>query len=103
MFRTIHGAAEEIRNGRLSPVELLDTCLQRIDRLESRIHAWVFVDREGARAEAERLTVELRRGNYRGCLHGIPVALKDIFDVFDWPTAAGLRFGARSIGRRAAT
>jgi Asp-tRNA(Asn)/Glu-tRNA(Gln) amidotransferase A subunit family amidase len=103
MFRTIHAAAEEIRTGRLAPVALLDACLQRIDRLEASLHAWVFVDREGARAEAERLTAELRRGQYRGHLHGIPVAIKDIFDIFDWPTAAGSRLWARSIARQDAT
>src|SRR5438128_204016 len=94
---TIHAAAGQMRAGRLSPIELFDACLERIDRLEPRVHAWVFVDREGARAEAERLDAELRRGQTRGPLHGIPVAIKDIFDVFDWPTAAGSRLWARSV------
>jgi aspartyl-tRNA(Asn)/glutamyl-tRNA(Gln) amidotransferase subunit A len=103
MFRTLHDAAGSIRSGRASPVELLEACLQRIDRLEPRVRAWVFVDRPGARAEAERLTAELRRGQWRGPLHGIPVGIKDIFDVFDWPTAAGSRLWARSIARHDAT
>src|SRR5207245_8808411 len=50
-----------------------------------------------------RLTAELRRGQLRGPLHGMPVAIKDIFDVFDWPTAAGSRLWAQSIARRDAT
>jgi aspartyl-tRNA(Asn)/glutamyl-tRNA(Gln) amidotransferase subunit A len=103
MSPTIHAAAEEIRAGRLSPIELLDACLERIDRLEPRVHAWVLVDREGARADAERLHAELRRGQWRGPLHGIPVAVKDIFDVFDWPTAAGSRLWAGSVARQDAT
>jgi Asp-tRNA(Asn)/Glu-tRNA(Gln) amidotransferase A subunit family amidase len=100
MNPTVHAAAEEIRAGRLSPVDLLDACLERIDRLEARVHAWVLVDRERARADAERLHAELRRGQWRGPLHGIPVAVKDIFDVFDWPTAAGSRLWAGSVARQ---
>jgi aspartyl-tRNA(Asn)/glutamyl-tRNA(Gln) amidotransferase subunit A len=100
---TLHAAAEQIRLGRLSPLELLDSCLARIDRLEPRVRAWVFVDREYACAQAEQLTAELRRGQPRGPLHGIPLAIKDIFDVFDWPTAAGSRLWAQSIARRDAT
>jgi aspartyl-tRNA(Asn)/glutamyl-tRNA(Gln) amidotransferase subunit A len=100
---TIHVAAERIRHGRLSPVELLDACLERIERLEPRVRAWVFVDHESARAEANRLAAELRHGHWRGPLHGIPLGIKDIFDVFDWPTAAGSRLWAQSIARRDAT
>ena len=100
---TIHAAADAIRQNRLAPVELLDQCLARIDQLEERIHAWVLVDRDGARADAERLTAALRRGQSRGPLHGIPVGVKDLFDVFDWPTAAGSRLWSRSIARQDAT
>jgi aspartyl-tRNA(Asn)/glutamyl-tRNA(Gln) amidotransferase subunit A len=103
MSPTVHAAAEEIRAGRLSPVDLLAACLERIDRLEPRVHAWVLVDRERARADAERLHGELRRGQWRGPLHGIPVAVKDIFDVFDWPTAAGSRLWVGSVARQDST
>src|SRR5438128_6211597 len=103
MFSTIHSAAEGIRQQRLTPVDLLEGCLARIDQYEERIHAWVLIDRDGARAEAKRLTDELKRGQYRGPLHGIPVGIKDIFDVFDWPTAAGSRLWANSIARQDAT
>jgi aspartyl-tRNA(Asn)/glutamyl-tRNA(Gln) amidotransferase subunit A len=100
---TIHETATQIRQGQRTPHALLDVCLALIDRFELRVRAWVFVDREGARAEAERLTAELKAGHYRGPLHGIPVGIKDIFDVFDWPTAAGSRRWAQSIARRDAT
>jgi aspartyl-tRNA(Asn)/glutamyl-tRNA(Gln) amidotransferase subunit A len=103
MLSTIHTAAQEIRQGRLTPLDLLDTCLERIDRYEPTIQAWVFVDRAGARAEAERLTSEARRGQWRGPLHGIPIGIKDIFDVHDWPTAAGSRLLVQSIARRDCT
>lgn len=103
MVPTIHQAAEAIRQGRLSPQELLEQCLAAIDRYEPSIHAWVFVDRQDARAEAERLARELGEGQWRGPLHGIPIGIKDIFDVFDWPTAAGSSLLANSIARRDAT
>src|SRR5437588_6861174 len=102
-FSTLHAASAALRLGRISPVDLLDTCLERIDRYEPRVHAWVFVDWDSARAEAERADAELRRGLWRGPLHGIPLGIKDIFDVFDWPTAAGSRLWAKSMARRDAT
>jgi Asp-tRNA(Asn)/Glu-tRNA(Gln) amidotransferase A subunit family amidase len=102
-MRTIHEAAKAIRERRLSPVDLLETCLQRIEQVEPRVQAWVFVDHEQARAEAKRCAEEVRRGQWRGPLHGIPLAIKDIFDVFDWPTAAGSRLWANSVARQDAT
>src|SRR5438552_2999870 len=103
MIPTIRAAAEEIRHRRLTPTELLDRCLEQIERYESRVRAWVFVDREGAKAAAARLTAEVRQGQWRGPLHGIPLGIKDIFDVFDWPTAAGSKLWAQSIARRDCT
>ena len=102
-FATVNGAAEGISRGLVTPLELLDACLAAIDRLEQQVSAWVFVDRERARADAEQLTQELRQGRRRGPLHGIPLAVKDIFDVFDWPTACGSRLWAQSVARRDAT
>src|SRR5436190_18534049 len=100
---TIYQAAEEIRQGRLSPSELLEDCLSQIDRYEPKVQAWVFVDRESARAQCDALTQELKHGQYRGPLHGVPLGIKDIYDVFDWPTAAGSRLWKDSIARKDAT
>ena len=100
---SIHAVADDIRKDKLSPIQVLERCLTNIDRNEPRVHAWVLLDRDDARAQAERAADELRRGFDRGPLHGVPVAIKDIFDVFDWPTAAGSRLWAHSIARRDAT
>jgi aspartyl-tRNA(Asn)/glutamyl-tRNA(Gln) amidotransferase subunit A len=100
---TIAAAGRDLRDGRLTPRDLLEACLERIDRYEARVGAWVFVDRAGAPAEADRLGKELSQGHRRGQLHGIPLGIKDIIDVFDWPTAAGSRRWAQSIARRDAT
>jgi aspartyl-tRNA(Asn)/glutamyl-tRNA(Gln) amidotransferase subunit A len=99
----IHTAAEEIRHGRLSPVKLLERCLSRIDRYEDRVRAWVVVDREGALEQARRAEAEVKAGHWRGPLHGIPVGVKDIIDVFDLPTAAGSRLWKDSVARHDAT
>src|SRR4051812_43102665 len=99
-MHSITSAAAAIRRGELTPVDLLDQCLARIDRLEDRVRAWVLVDRDRARADAVRLTDELKRGTDRGPLHGIPIGVKDLFDVFDWPTAAGSKRWAQSYARQ---
>ena len=95
---TILQAAGEIRSGQTSPLDLVDRCLARIDARESRIHAWVLVDTQGAREAARRAGEEMARGRYRGPLHGIPIGIKDLFDVAGWPTLAGspLRAGHRA-------
>jgi aspartyl-tRNA(Asn)/glutamyl-tRNA(Gln) amidotransferase subunit A len=103
MLPTIRSTAEAIRAGRISPVEVLDACLAHIDEREKQVQAWVFVDREAAREDAERATEEMRRGHDRGPLHGIPLGIKDIIDVFDWPTAAGSRRWSQSFARHDAT
>ena len=96
---TIAAASEAMRKGELTPLDLVKRCLERIDRYEDKIRAWVSIDRDGALAEAERLTAELKKGVWYGPLHGIPIGVKDIFDVADWPTAAGSKAWANSIAR----
>lgn len=86
---TVAEAAREIRSGNLSPVELLDGCLDRIRRFDDRVHAWVLVDEEAARRTARQRADELARGQDRGPLHGIPIGIKDIIDVEGLPTEAG--------------
>src|SRR4051794_34682265 len=103
MLPTIHEAAALIRARRLSSRELLDACLANIDRHEERVRAWVLVDRDRARAEAKTADDELARGLDRGPLHGIPIGIKDIIDVFDWPTACGSRLWANAVARQDAT
>jgi len=103
MHWTIATAADAIQGGMLSPVELLEVCLAEIDRGESKVHSWILVDRDGARSQAREAMDEIKQGCRRGPLHGIPVAVKDIFDVFDQPTAAGSRLWSQSIARQDAT
>ena len=70
-----------IAAGSISPVEITDAYLARIEALDERLHAFVFVTAEQARAEARHAETELRQGNSHGPLHGVPLALKDLFDT----------------------
>lgn len=95
---TIAEAGHELRAGRLTPLDLVERCLEQIRRFEPQVHAWVSVDETGAREAAGKLGDELRRDCCRGPLHGIPLGIKDIVDVAGWPTQAGssLRKGHRA-------
>src|SRR5687767_1846450 len=99
-MRTIQETAPAVKSGEVTPLDLVEECLGQIDRWEEHVRAWVFVDRDYARAEAGRLTEELKQGRHRGPLHGIPFGVKDIFDVYDWPTAAGSKRWEQSIARQ---
>jgi len=89
-------AAERIRAGTLSPVELVEACLGRIQALDARLLAWAHVDADGARAAARELEREAKAGRLRGALHGVPVGVKDIFHVAGMPTTAGAKAFAHS-------
>src|SRR3989449_229288 len=82
-------AAERIRRGTLSPVALVEACLERIRALDGTVQAWVHVDETGALTAARERAREAECGAVRGPLHGIPLAVKDIFDVAGLSTAAG--------------
>jgi aspartyl-tRNA(Asn)/glutamyl-tRNA(Gln) amidotransferase subunit A len=96
---TIAAAAPLLRSGELTPSTLLEQCLARMDAYELFVKAWVHVDRERARREAAVLSEELTLGKDRGPLHGIPMGIKDIIDVFDMPTGCGSKLWANSYAR----
>jgi aspartyl-tRNA(Asn)/glutamyl-tRNA(Gln) amidotransferase subunit A len=75
--------------GELSPVELTEHALDRIAELDDHLHAFVTVTRDRALTEAAKAERELAAGERRGPLHGIPYAVKDLFDVAGEVTGAG--------------
>ena len=81
-------AARLIREGQLSPSDLMESLLGRIDRLEPRLKAWVYLDREAALAEAEQRAGDVLAGSSVGPLHGVPVGVKDIYYTAGIPTTA---------------
>ncbi|MGA9812224.1 MAG: amidase [Terriglobales bacterium] len=91
MPQSILQMSELLRQGSLSPVELTTDCLARIEKLNPRLNAFITVAAESALAQAHQAETEIRRGGWRGPLHGIPLALKDLIDT------AGVRTTAASL------
>ena len=77
---TISELALRFRQREISPLEITRECLRRIERLNPRLNAFITVMAESALAEARSAEEEIRRGHWRGPLHGIPIALKDLID-----------------------
>ncbi|MGA5898843.1 amidase [Streptomyces venetus] len=97
---TLSAAADEIRARRLSPVELADSVLERVERLEPHLGAYVTVRAERVRRAAREAADDIAAGRHRGPLHGIPMGLKDLIDVAGLPTSASsrVRTGHRAPG-----
>ena len=77
----VHTLAADIAARRLSPVDLVDEYLTRIERLEPRLHAFVSVNAANARLAAEAADKAIRSGHAVGPLHGIPIAIKDLVEI----------------------
>ena len=82
-------ARREIERGALSAEEYVTACLDRIEALDGDVRAFVHLDRAHALGQARSLDEWRRNGHPTGPLHGIPVAVKDIFDTEDYPTEYG--------------
>ncbi len=89
-FRTISELSQRLRRREISAVEVTQECLGRIERLNPALNAFITVMGESALADARRADAEIARGEWRGPLHGVPVALKDLIDT------AGVRTTAAS-------
>ncbi len=91
---TAADAARRIKGGEITPRDLVEALLDRIDSLEARLKAWVYLDREAVLLDAEHKTQELSMGESIGPLHGVPVGLKDIYYTAGIPTTACSRLYA---------
>jgi aspartyl-tRNA(Asn)/glutamyl-tRNA(Gln) amidotransferase subunit A len=88
---TIAESAALIAQRKLSPVELTQACLARIEKLDGTLHAFLHLDAEGALDKARAAEAAIARGGPTGPLHGIPIGLKDIYETKDMPTTAHSR------------
>ena len=102
-FLTIKEASALIRDKKLSPVELTAAFLDRIERLDGTLNAYITVLSEEALAEAKKAEDEVQRGDYRGPMHGIPIALKDLYDTAGVRTTASSRVMADRVPTEDAT
>ena len=80
-YLTIHEAQQLIREGKLSPVELTKSVLDRIAAVDGRLHAYINLMADSAMDTARAAEAEIAKGNWRGPMHGIPFAVKDQLDV----------------------
>src|SRR5256714_2747639 len=80
-YLTIAEAARLIETRELSPVELVDSRLDRIARFDGKLNSFIRVLADEARAAAGAAEAEIAAGRYRGPLHGIPIGLKDIYET----------------------
>ncbi len=88
--KSLVAAADAVRAGQCTPTQLAQYALQRMQDTRD-LNAIAFVDIERAMREAEELTQEANAGKFRGPLHGVPITIKDLYNVRGMPTRAGSR------------
>lgn len=88
-FMALTDVASGIKSGALSPVTLTETMLARIAAVDTELHSYLSVTSESALAQARQAETEIRAGRYRGPLHGVPIAIKDLFFTKGVPATFG--------------
>jgi aspartyl-tRNA(Asn)/glutamyl-tRNA(Gln) amidotransferase subunit A len=91
LYLTVGELADRIRTKKLSPVELTEAYLRRGETIGARLNAYATLTRERAMSEAKKAESEINAGKYRGPLHGIPYAAKDLLAAKGYPTTWGAR------------
>ena len=91
LFLPVSELAKRIESKQLSPVELTRSYLERSEKLGPRFNAYARLTPEAALAQAEAAEKEIHRGYYRGPLHGMPYAAKDLLSVKHLPTTWGAK------------
>jgi Asp-tRNA(Asn)/Glu-tRNA(Gln) amidotransferase A subunit family amidase len=91
LYAQISEVARDIRDKKISPCEVIEAHLHRIEAMQPKLNAFVHIDEEGARRVARAAEEGIMRGEPLGALHGIPVSVKSCIDVAGWPCPAGSR------------
>lgn len=102
-YASISDVAPRLAAGDVSPVELTQACLDRIARLDQHVNAFITVLADSALEEARQAEREIQHGQYRGPLHGIPIAHKDLFFTRAIRTTAGSKVMADFVPEHDAT
>ncbi|MFM9959863.1 MAG: amidase [Planctomycetaceae bacterium] len=87
---TLRGQSQAIQNGRTTCREVFEGCLAAVAEHESSVRAWVQLGGDAVEQAVSDRDLELKNGQWRGPLHGIPIGVKDIYDVAGVPTVAGI-------------
>jgi Asp-tRNA(Asn)/Glu-tRNA(Gln) amidotransferase A subunit family amidase len=99
-FLSAASMAEQIRQKKLSPVELIEAHLARIEELNPKLNAFVHVDVERARQQARVAEAAVRNGEQLGVLHGVPLSIKSSMEVAGLRWEAGTKLRAGIVGER---
>ncbi len=94
LSQSVSEVSQAIRRREVSPYELVQAVLERIDKIDARLNSYISVIKDQALADAKQSTDEVRAGKYRGPLHGIPVAVKDNIAVKSTLTTCGSKIFA---------
>ena len=95
-LQSLAEVSESIRQRRVSPVDVVTTCLDRIERLQPRLNAFITVVADAALHAAKTAEREIEQGRWKGPLHGIPIGIKDFYDTAGLKTTAAFeRFRGR--------
>lgn len=78
---SLREVAAKIKSREVSPVEVTQACLDRVEATEPKLNAFSVVMAESAKAEAKKAEAEIMAGNWKGELHGVPVGIKELYDV----------------------
>ena len=81
--------AAAVREGKVSCIDLLEAQFARVDRYNGTLNAIIWQDRDSARKLAMKLDEEAKVGNFRGPLHGVPITIKEAFDLAGAPSTWG--------------
>lgn len=95
--------APRLRDRQISPVEVTDAYLARIERLNPQLNSYIRVLSDEARRAAAAAEREIAQGQYRGALHGVPIGIKDLFDLQGVPTTMGSKILADNVATTDAT
>lgn len=96
-FISISELAPRLRSKEMSPVEITRECLNRIEKLNPALNSFITVMGDSALQEARAAEAEILQGNWRGPLHGVPIALKDLIDTAGVRTTAASAFYAERV------
>ena len=88
-FMTISELSENIREKKLSPIEIVQELLKTIKKLNPANKSFLYIAEEESIKEAHSIEKEISSGNYKGPLHGIPIGLKDLYETDNMPTTSG--------------
>jgi aspartyl-tRNA(Asn)/glutamyl-tRNA(Gln) amidotransferase subunit A len=95
--KTVREISSQIRDGKISPVKLVSETLEKIEKMNKELNCFITVLNEVAIQEAERAEKEISEGRYKGKLHGIPVAVKDIIYIRGVKCTAGSKILSNNI------